>query len=79
MPNLIQSQVPLIPILDDGQCNTKLGLESFMKTKNAKFEVDTKVLVHPYSDRALSLVAQRYSYTLSQSCFPSYLFKLGFS
>ncbi|XP_023773081.1 uncharacterized protein LOC111921737 [Lactuca sativa] len=48
MPNLIQSQVPLIPILDDGQSNTKLDLESLRKMKNAKFDVDTTVLVHPY-------------------------------
>ncbi|CAH1438113.1 unnamed protein product [Lactuca virosa] len=48
MPNLIQSQVSLVPILDDGDSNAELDLESLRKMKNVKFEVDTRVLVHPY-------------------------------
>ncbi|KAI3793515.1 hypothetical protein L1987_36134 [Smallanthus sonchifolius] len=48
MPNLIQSQVPLIPSLSGGVCDMELGLSSLRKTKKVKFEVDTGILVQPY-------------------------------
>ncbi|KAD7479959.1 hypothetical protein E3N88_03095 [Mikania micrantha] len=48
MPNLIQSQVPIIPNFRDGVCNLELDLPSLRKMKNVQFEVDTGTLVQPY-------------------------------
>ncbi|KAL4576771.1 hypothetical protein LXL04_012870 [Taraxacum kok-saghyz] len=48
MPNLIQSQVPLIPDIGDGEFATELTLDSLRKMKHTKFHVDTTVLVQPY-------------------------------
>ncbi|KAK1409674.1 hypothetical protein QVD17_36203 [Tagetes erecta] len=48
MPNLIQSQIPLVPRFRDGVCNMKLGLISLSKRKKVKFDVDTGRLVQPY-------------------------------
>ncbi|CAH1435409.1 unnamed protein product [Lactuca virosa] len=48
MPNLIQSQVPLIHVIGDDEATTQVDLESLRKIVNAKFDVDTTVLVHPY-------------------------------
>ncbi|KAK9061326.1 hypothetical protein SSX86_018506 [Deinandra increscens subsp. villosa] len=44
MPNLIQSQVPLIPSFR----NMRLDLPSLRKMKNIQFQVDTGTLVQPY-------------------------------
>lgn len=49
MPNLIQSQVPLIASCgDNGEITTGFGLESLRKMKEVEFCVDTSVLVHVY-------------------------------
>ncbi|KAI3520367.1 hypothetical protein L1887_09752 [Cichorium endivia] len=48
MPNLIQSQAPLIPIFGDDEATTQTDLESLRRMVNAKFEADTTVLVHQY-------------------------------
>ncbi|KAI3520375.1 hypothetical protein L1887_09762 [Cichorium endivia] len=60
MPNLIQSQVSLIPGFGDGEFASELNLESLRKMKHTKFHVDTTVLVHPYLTpmiSGLSLIA----------------------
>lgn len=54
MPSLIQAQVPPILIVNVGQSNTKLSFESLRKTKNAKFEVNTTVLVYTYFTHMVS-------------------------
>lgn len=75
MPNFIQSHVPLIPIFDDGQSNTKLGLESLRKMKNEKFEFDTKVLVHPYLTPMVPgffLIASHLNEQIQQGFAPTY-------
>ncbi|KAL4576757.1 hypothetical protein LXL04_012856 [Taraxacum kok-saghyz] len=48
MPNLIQSQAPIVPVIGDDEATTQVNLESLRKIVNAKFEVDTRVLVQPY-------------------------------
>ncbi|KAJ0661204.1 putative S-adenosyl-L-methionine-dependent methyltransferase [Helianthus annuus] len=44
MPNLIQSQVPVVASV----CNVELGLVSLEKMKKVEFRVDTGTLVQPY-------------------------------
>ncbi|KAL9997608.1 putative S-adenosyl-L-methionine-dependent methyltransferase [Helianthus debilis subsp. tardiflorus] len=44
MPNLIQSQVPVVASV----CNVELGLVSLGKMKKVEFRVDTGTLVQPY-------------------------------
>ncbi|KAI3520374.1 hypothetical protein L1887_09760 [Cichorium endivia] len=73
MPNLIQSEVALIPVLDDGESNTELDLKSLRKLKNVKFEVDTTVLVHPYLTHmvsGLSLIASHLNERIQQGFTP---------
>ncbi|XP_023773077.1 uncharacterized protein LOC111921731 [Lactuca sativa] len=50
MPNLIQSQVHLYPVMaDDGKVVADvISLEYLKKMKNVKFQIDTTILVHSY-------------------------------
>ncbi|KAL4576769.1 hypothetical protein LXL04_012868 [Taraxacum kok-saghyz] len=49
MPNLIQSQVHLYPVNENGKTVTAVvNLENLQKWKNVRFEIDTELLVHSY-------------------------------
>ncbi|XP_052624733.1 uncharacterized protein LOC111880892 [Lactuca sativa] len=76
MPNLIQSQVPLIPVISDNEATTHVDLESLRKIVNAKFDVDTSVLVHPYLTpmvAGLFLIASHLNEQIQQGFTPSAL------
>ncbi|KAI3520372.1 hypothetical protein L1887_09758 [Cichorium endivia] len=73
MPNLIQSEVLLYPKIDGEIVTAVLNLENFMKTKNAKFYVDTTVLVHPYLTPMVSglfLIASHLNEQIQQGFTP---------
>ncbi|KVI09600.1 methyltransferase-like protein 13 [Cynara cardunculus var. scolymus] len=48
MPNLIQSEIPLIPTVGNVVGNLGLDLPSLRKMNEVKFRVDTGVLIQPY-------------------------------
>ncbi|KAI3721806.1 hypothetical protein L2E82_32824 [Cichorium intybus] len=73
MPNLIQSEVLLYPKIDGEIVTAVLNLEIFMKMKNAKFYVDTTVLVHPDLTpmvSGLSLIASHLNERIQQGFTP---------
>ncbi|KAI3520371.1 hypothetical protein L1887_09757 [Cichorium endivia] len=73
MPSLIQSEVLLYPKIDGEIVTAVLNLENFMKMKNAKFYVDTTVLVHPYLTpmvSGLSLIASHLNERIQQGFTP---------
>ncbi|KAI3721810.1 hypothetical protein L2E82_32828 [Cichorium intybus] len=73
MPSLIQSEVLLYPKIDGEIVTAVLNLENFMKMKNAKFYVDTTVLVHPYLTPMVSglfLIASHLNERIQQGFTP---------
>lgn len=73
MPNLIQSQVRIVPSLGAGECDAKLGLGRLRKMKEVEFRVDTSVLVHPYLTPMVSglcLVASNLNERIQLGCTP---------
>ncbi|KAL4571579.1 hypothetical protein LXL04_018342 [Taraxacum kok-saghyz] len=51
MPGVIQSQALFVPIIGDDEATTQTDLESLRNIESAKFESDTRVLVHQILNR----------------------------
>ncbi|KAL4571332.1 hypothetical protein LXL04_018090 [Taraxacum kok-saghyz] len=48
MPQVVQSQALLLPIIGYDEATTQTDLESLRKIEDATFEPDTEILVHHY-------------------------------